>query len=317
MLSALREDNLRVVGKRNAPRNSYSSGKFKIFLFTIALGFAFFGYMDYLAPTASTKGPASGWNIKDYAIDLMPEEFAALMSKTSMPLRKIFGLEVKTIMIDAGHGGDDPGAIGALKTKEKDITLDIANRLKRRLMNNSDLKVLMTRESDRTLSLKQRVDMTNSSRADLFISIHINSLPYKPLDIIETYYFGPTKDGDTLKLAAAENEGSSYGMSEYNDLIREFGNTLKLQESKVLARKIQKDLFLNMRTLKKDVLDFGVKRAPFVVLLGVKMPSVLVEVACLSNKEQEYKLNKAYYRENIARYLESGILKYLDLRSDS
>lgn len=238
-------------------------------------------------------------------------EYQSLAKGRHVELRKVFGLGVKTIMIDPGHGGPASGAIGKGGTAEKTINLDIAKRLKAALERETDYRILMTREEDRDVSLKSRVDMANESKADLFISIHVNALPSRPIDMVETYYFGPTQDKKTLELAAEVNEGSDYSYSEYNEVIKEIANQLKYQESRRLARSIQDSLYQNMRKRKADVLDFGVKRAPFLVLLGVEMPGVLVEVACLSNVEAEDRLRDAAYRETIAESIERGIIRYL------
>ncbi len=318
LLKALYDENLRVIGKKPATKASrfpFLKGRL-LFLYVMLLLFSF-GYTDYLNPLVSSNDAVINATIQhrnyagDYPDEIFPSDYSSLLNETAVPLKRVFGLEVKTIIIDAGHGGDDPGAIGTLGTMEKNITLDIAQRLKERLEEHMRYNVLMTREKDKSLSLKRRIEIANSSKADIFISIHVNYLPAKPIDIIETYYFGPSSDENTLRLAAKENEGSRYSLSDYNEVIQKIGNTLKLQESRVLAAQIQKNLFLHMKTLNKNVLDFGVKRAPFLVLLGVDMPGILVEVACLSNKEEEYKLNNPNYREDIARYLEAGIIQYL------
>ena len=240
-------------------------------------------------------------------------EYRSLARGDSLRIRKVFGLGVKTIMIDPGHGGETAiGAVGKGGTAEKTINLDIAKKLKARLERDTAYRILMVREDDRDVPLKNRVKMANEAKADLFISIHVNSLPSRPIDIIETYYFGPTRDKKTLELATEVNEGSDYSYSEYNELIKEIANQLKLQESRRLARSIQDALYHNMKRRNADVLDFGVKRAPFVVLLGVEMPAVLVEVACLSNEEEENRLKDAAYRESIAGYIEAGVIRYLD-----
>lgn len=241
-----------------------------------------------------------------------PSDFNGLLEKGDIPLSRMFGLGVKTIMIDPGHGGEDCGTIGKLGTKEKDITLDIARRLKERLKNEVGYNIIMTREDDTTLPLQQRVEMARQSRADLFVSIHINYLPKKPINIIETYYFGPSSDAGTMKLAEQENAGSEYALSDFKEMIEKIGDTLKLQESMDLAASIQKELFLSSRRHNSQVYNHGIKRAPFVVLLGVDVPSVLTEVSCMSNREEEVQLNTESHRENIACYLQNGILDYLN-----
>ncbi|MEW6077810.1 MAG: N-acetylmuramoyl-L-alanine amidase [Thermodesulfobacteriota bacterium] len=241
-----------------------------------------------------------------------PSDFNGLLERGNIPLSRMFGLGVKTIMIDPGHGGDDPGTIGSLGTKEKDITLDIARRLKERLEKHEGYNILMTREDDATLPLQRRVYTARESRADLFVSIHINYLPKKPINIIETYYFGPSSDPKIMRLAEKENVGSEYALSDFKQMIEKIGDTLKLQESRNLATSIQKELFVSSRRQNSHIYNYGVKRAPFVVLLGVDVPSVLTEVSCMSNREEEVQLNTEAHRENIASYLEKGILDYLD-----
>ncbi len=242
-------------------------------------------------------------------------EYHGLATARHVELRKVFGLGVKTIMIDPGHGGAALGAVGKGGTAEKSLNLDIARRLKAALERDTDYRILMTREDDREVSLKGRVDLANESKADLFISLHVNALPSKPIDIVETYYFGPTKDRQTLELAAEVNEGSDYSYSEYAEVIREIANQLKYQESRRLARLVQDSLYRSVRQRKPDVQDFGVKRAPFLVLLGVDMPGVLVEVACLSNTGAEERLKDPAYRETIAQSIRDGILRYLGART--
>lgn len=243
------------------------------------------------------------------------QEYVNLLSQSQVPIKKMFGLSVKTIIIDAGHGGGDPGAIGSLGVKEKNVTMDIARTLQSRLEARGGYRVLLSRKDDRFISLKARTVIANKSMADLFISIHVNFVPIPSLDMVETYYFGPSKSNISMQLAEKENEGSDFSMSDYNQIIKKLSNTMKFQESRLFALSIQKNLYKNMRAVSGEVMDHGVKRAPFVVLLGVDMPGVLVEVACLSNPEQEQRLRDPSYREDIAAYIEKGIIQYLDIRS--
>jgi N-acetylmuramoyl-L-alanine amidase len=260
-----------------------------------------------------TPGSFGGSTQASVGPDSSAAEYRSLAQGDNLRIKQVFGLGVKTIMIDPGHGGESAsGAIGKNGTAEKTINLDIARKLKAALERDTQYRILMVREDDRDIPLKNRVKMANEAKADLFISIHVNALPSNPIDIIETYYFGPTKDRKALELAAEVNEGSDYSISEYGEVIKEITNQLKYQESRSLARSIQEVLYRNMKKRKADVLDFGVKRAPFVVLLGVEMPAVLVEVACLSNEEEENRLKDTAYRESIAGYIETGIIRYLD-----
>jgi N-acetylmuramoyl-L-alanine amidase len=318
ILKGIYEDNLRIVGKGSAVLSSglgFSLKKFSLFISTALL--ALLGYGSYsdlsLFPDGQISPAGSmAQRLSPLPSDtpMNPSEYAAFLHGQE-PLRKVFGLGVRTIMIDPGHGGADSGTIGKLGTLEKDITLDIAKRLKARLKKQGYSHVVLTREEDITLPLTKRVELANSDRADIFISIHLNYLPSKPINIIETYYFGPSSDAKTLKLAEQENAGSHYGLSDFREMIEKIGETVKLQESRELASSIQKHLFINSLKQTGNVQDFGVKRAPFVVLLGVNVPAVLAEVSCLSNREEEVELNTESHRENIARYLEAGILHYL------
>jgi N-acetylmuramoyl-L-alanine amidase len=260
-------------------------------------------------PAAGLAAAAESDQAPPPASDLA--EYESLTKGRRVELRKVFGLNVKTIMIDPGHGGSAQGAVGKGGTAEKGITLDIARRLKATLERDTNYRILLTRSEDRDLSLKSRVDLANEHKADLFVSIHVNALLSKPLDIVETYYFGPSQDSQTLALAAEVNDGSNYSYSEYTEVIKEIANQLKYQESRRLARAVQDSLYQGVRKRKADVVDHGVKRAPFLVLLGVEMPGVLVEVACLSNADAEDRLREATYREAIAQAIQLGILRYL------
>jgi N-acetylmuramoyl-L-alanine amidase len=258
------------------------------------------------APAPAAAPPAEG----QLADESGAADYHGLARGAPLGIRKVFGLGVKRIMIDPGHGGS-AGATGKRGTQEKTVALDIALRLRAALERETGYTIAMTREDDREVSLRSRVQMANESRADLFISVHLNAVPSKPIDIVETYYFGPSKDKQTLELAAEVNEGSEYSYSEYNQVIKEIANELKYQESQRLARSIQDTLYRSMKRRKPDVLDYGVKRAPFMVLLGVEMPAVLVEAACLSNVEEEERLKDPAYREAIADAIKRGIIRYL------
>ncbi len=318
ILKAVYEDNLRIVGKKSyiISKKKISFLKIPVLIISFAILFILLRW-DYLNVSLLEESHVkANPNVQKTSFKIMPgsispSDYNDFISRTDILLSRIFGLEVRTIMIDPGHGGSDTGTIGKMKTMEKDITLDIAKRLQKNLKKYG-YNVMMTRREDITMPLSERVELTRLSRTDLFISIHLNYLPNKPINIIETYYFGPTSDDKILKLAEQENVGSHYGLNDFKDIIEKIGDTLKLQESNKLAVSIQKSLFLNSRKHGRNVYDYGIKRAPFVVLLGVDVPAVLVEVSCLSNMEEEIKLNTEHHRENIAGHLESGILGYLN-----
>ncbi|NOZ54558.1 MAG: N-acetylmuramoyl-L-alanine amidase [Gammaproteobacteria bacterium] len=239
-----------------------------------------------------------------------PENYHALAG-AGIPLAQLFGLNVKTIVIDPGHGGKDPGAVGA-SVYEKDIALDVAKRLRDRLLEYEGYRVLMTREVDETMALNDRVNFANANSADLFISIHVNYFPGDQKSFIETYYFGPTDDSKIAELAARENNNSHYPYAEFKEIILKIGDTLKSQESKQLAYAVQRNLHKQMHKIDKGTRDHGIKAAPFVVLLGLDAPGILAEVSCLCNRDEEQRLKTSEHRESIASFLEKGIVTYLN-----
>lgn len=227
-----------------------------------------------------------------------------------VPIANLFGLQVRTIVIDAGHGGRDPGAVGPTGLPEKVITLDVARRLQRRL-NDYGYHIVMTRDDDTKMTLRERVVFAKEHAADLFISIHVNALPVDTLTTVETYYFDPQGSAEAQRLAELENQDSGYSMAEWRNAFEKIGNTMKFQESKQLATSIQKTLYRNMRRVNGDVNDWGVRSGPFVVLVGVEVPAVLAEISVISNRAEEAKLYTAAYREQLATFLEAGIVNYL------
>ena len=261
---------------------------------------------SYLAD--STPWPVTPFNAQRLL------DYNLLLNHDQVRLSSVFGLDVQTIVIDPGHGGRDPGAIGSHGTREKDIVLDIALRLRDQLMQSGQYMVLLTRDTDIFMSLADRVQFTNLNKADLFISLHINALPQKQFNVTETFYFGPPSDLYTLRLAEQENRGSELLTGDFKNMIKKIGDVLKEQESATLASTIQHSLFSNMEKYDRVIADNGIKIAPFVVLLGVDAPSVLVEISCISKSEEETNLNNPAYREKITSSLEEGISRYLTQR---
>ena len=237
--------------------------------------------------------------------------YDAMLASLDVPMAELFNLKVRTIVIDPGHGGIDPGATGPRGLKEKDVVLDIARRLRDKLAGSGDYRVLLTREDDRKVFLKERVAFAKASHADLFVSIHIDSLPpgAESVNYLETYYFGPHADQRSLELAEKENRESDYAMGDFRDVIARIGDTLKTEESRDLADSIHRHLFRDLKRINHGLHDAGSKTGPFVVLLGVDVPSVLVEVSCISNKAEEARLGRP------ADFLKAGIVEYLERRS--
>ena len=230
-------------------------------------------------------------------------------------IRRVLGLTVKTIVIDAGHGGHDPGTSGELGTREKDIALDVARRLARKLGHGDEYRVLLVRDRDVFVPLNDRAAYANDAHADLFVSVHVNYLPGVSANSVETYYFG-RHDGGAASVAERENRASQYALSDLDELVKQMRDTMKLQESKTLAREIHRSLVAALRKPDDPLHDNGVRTAPFVVLLGVKAPSVLVEIASLSSAVAEERLRTETYRDEVASAIASGITRYLTPVSD-
>jgi N-acetylmuramoyl-L-alanine amidase len=269
---------------------------------------------DMASPTAIFGADLPVVDTSDAEDDWVPEEeYRALLAQDT-PLAALFSLRVRTIVLDPGHGGVDPGAVGPSGALEKDITLDVALRLARRLEDHG-YRVLMTRKDDRTISLRERVEFANSRPTDLFVSIHLNELPIDSVNMVETYFFGANTESRSLRVAEKENSGADYTVADFNGMIRRVSTTMKLQESRQLARAIQRSVFTNKRQLDLEVANWGVKSGPFVVLLGSEAPSALAEIGVLSHPEDERRLQSAAHREQLATFMEEGILTYLISRT--
>jgi N-acetylmuramoyl-L-alanine amidase len=223
--------------------------------------------------------------------------------------RKAIPLGIKRIVIDAGHGGKQPGAISESGVSEKDITLDIALRL-HRLLSSGPFEVLMTRQGDQTMTLEKRVAFANSNRADLFISIHINWTEQREIRPLETYFVGPSDDPGTMKLASVENQESGYSLSEYRRVLEKIYIDTRREESRSLAKNIHAELYQSLKIVNPALDNRGVRMAPFLVLVGTEMPAILLEVSTLSNEEEVELLTNPDYRETIALAISRGIRSY-------
>jgi N-acetylmuramoyl-L-alanine amidase len=218
-------------------------------------------------------------------------------------------LGVRRIVIDAGHGGKSLGTSAATGLHEKDVTLDIAERLRRRL-DGQGVAVSMTRERDDSLSLEERSDLANNARGDLFLSIHVNSLPPATRGV-ETYFLGPSGAPSVDAVAANENRDSGYSMTDLRGLIDMIYTDARKDESHRFASAVHRALVRDLRRVNPSIEDRGVKTAPFVVLAATRMPAILAEVSCLSNAEEAELLSGTNYRQSIADALYDGIDAYL------
>jgi N-acetylmuramoyl-L-alanine amidase len=218
-------------------------------------------------------------------------------------------LGVRRIVIDAGHGGTSLGTSAASGLHEKDVTLDIAERLRQRLASQG-VGVLMTRKGDDTLSLEERSNLANSGRGDLFLSIHVNSLPPRTRGV-ETYFLGPSEAPSVDAVAAAENRDSGYSMTDLRALVDMIYADARRDESRRFATSVHSALLRDLRRVNPGIEDRGVKTAPFVVLAATRMPAILAEVSCLSNDDEAELLGDVSYRQSIADALFTGIEAYL------
>lgn len=222
-----------------------------------------------------------------------------------------FPLGVKKVVLDPGHGGADPGARTPSGLLEKDITLDIARRL-RALLQEAAFEVAMTRDEDETVSLRHRALIANTERGDLFVSIHVNSIPEPEHRGVETYYLGPTDDPRVEQIAGYENRGSGYSLADFRRLLEGVYTHVRRAESRKFAGEAHRGLVTYLSKVNTAIKDDGVKTAPFLVLVATEMPGILVEVSVLSNEEEARLLADPDYRQHIARGLFAGIQAYAD-----
>lgn len=225
-------------------------------------------------------------------------------------LVRIFGLKLGKVVIDAGHGGHDTGTIGPEGLTEKDLVLDVALRLGKMVRETLGAKVVYTRADDTFIPLEERTKIANAEKADLFISIHANSSPEPKATGVETYFFNFTSDRNSLDLATRENATSTSSISDLNDLLHKAVLKAKLAESREFAQKVQTSLWACSVKMNNRSRDRGVKQAPFVVLIGANMPSVLAEIGFVSNPHDEKLLGTPEERQRIADALFKGVSQY-------
>jgi N-acetylmuramoyl-L-alanine amidase len=232
----------------------------------------------------------------------------------SMTLMRALGLKVRRIVIDPGHGGSDTGAIGRDGSFEKDIVLDIGLRLRAVIQRElKDVEVIMTRETDKFVPLDERTAIANARQADLFISIHLNSSPAPQASGIETYFLSLDANKDELDVATRENALTTRNAGELQSLLQKIVTDTRINESREFAQHVQTSLVSGIgRVSPSASFNRGVKKAPFVVLLGANMPSVLAEVSFLSHPKDGEALRTSEFRQQIAESLFGGIKTYVD-----
>jgi N-acetylmuramoyl-L-alanine amidase len=226
-----------------------------------------------------------------------------------------FGLKVRRIVIDAGHGGKDTGAVGKKGTREKDVALmiakDVRALIKERLPH---IDVIMTRDDDTFIPLEKRTAIANNAGADLFVSIHCNANPSRKIRGVETYYLNITHDRYAIRLAARENSGDAKGISDLQFILADLAMKSNVDDSIRLGRQVQGSLVGRLRQDYSSVQDLGLKHALFYVLMGARMPAILVETSFISNRTEESRLRDAKYRESVADGVVTGIQRFLEER---
>jgi N-acetylmuramoyl-L-alanine amidase len=227
-------------------------------------------------------------------------------------LIRALGLKIGKIVIDPGHGGHDTGTIGPNGLEEKDLVLEVGRRLGKLLETRLGAEVVYTRKDDTFIPLETRTAIANQARADLFVSIHANSSHDPDARGVETYYLNFTSSPEALEVAARENAVSEKSIYELQDLVKKIALKEKIEESREFAGDVQSSLHSGLAVKSPAIRDRGVKKAPFIVLIGANMPSILAEISFVSNPTDEHRLATSEYRERIAESLYRGIAKYVN-----
>jgi len=249
-------------------------------------------------------------------IDVRGEtEAPAAASKTVLEdsLVKSLGLEVDLIVIDPGHGGKDCGAPGYIRgVYEKDVVLSISKKLAKSIRQNTDCEVLLTRRKDEYLTLEERTAIANTEKADLFISVHANAARTHRAFGIETYFLNLTSDEEAIAVAARENATSRKNISELDSILQDLLNNARINESSRLATYVQGSLCRHLSEKYSRINNKGVKQAPFYVLLGAQMPSILVETSFISNQRECRRLTDSDYQSDVCDGIVRGISNFID-----
>ncbi|MBM3739747.1 MAG: AMIN domain-containing protein [Acidobacteria bacterium] len=231
-------------------------------------------------------------------------------------LTRILGLKLNRVVLDAGHGGQDHGTTSPGGLVEKELVLDVTLRLGKLIEQRLGANVVYTRTDDRFVPLEARSELANRHQSDLFLSIHANSSPYRPAFGTETYYLSLTADATDRDVAARENASSTKSVHELSDLLRKIARNDKLAESRDFAARVQGSTHELVTRTHGRAYNRGVKKAPFVVLIGTQMPAVLIEIGFLTNPKEEELMAKPEYRQKLAEALCRGVVQYADSLSN-
>jgi len=227
-----------------------------------------------------------------------------------MSLTRVLGLKVGRVVIDPGHGGKDTGSIGPGGLKEKDLVLDVSIRLKKLLEERLGTDVVLTRSTDEFIPLEERTAIANQQGADLFLSVHANSSRSRRVSGSETFFLSFASSDDEREVASRENAGSQRNIHELENLLRQIALTDYHTESRQLAQLVQTNLWSQMKPFRPNQRNRGVKKAPFIVLIGANMPSVLTEIGFISNTSDEKFLKQDDARSTMAEALYKGVEEY-------
>jgi len=235
---------------------------------------------------------------------------ARQMSHGPSSLTRALGLKVARVVLDPGHGGHDTGAVGPNGLSEKELVLDVALRLGKLIEERLEAEVIYTRTGDAFVPLEERTQMANERRADLFLSLHANSSSLPRAGGVETYYLNLTNSRQALELAARENAGAQKSVHELGSLVQKIALNDKAEESREFAGRVQAALHSFATRSNPAARNRGVKKAPFFVLIGATMPSVLAEIGFLSNPKEEALLRRPEHRQRLAEALYQGVARY-------
>jgi N-acetylmuramoyl-L-alanine amidase len=225
-------------------------------------------------------------------------------------LAQQLGLGIKRVVIDPGHGGKDPGAIGIGGLREKDVVLTVAKKVARKIASRMGIEVILTRKTDVFIPLEERTAIANTKGGDLFISIHANAAKSPQAHGIETYYLDLAGTEEDRGLAAVENASSSRQISDLQNILQSLMQNSKKDESARLAATMQDNLVSGLVRSYPDIANHGIKTAPFIVLIGAQMPSILTEIAFISNPMEAQRLQDDKYLEALADHITDGVVKY-------
>jgi N-acetylmuramoyl-L-alanine amidase len=263
-------------------------------------------------PSSGKVASAKNESVKSLAETIGPAPAAKPTRNGEHSLTRALGLKIGRIVIDPGHGGHDTGSIGPSGLMEKDLCLDVAQRLGKLIEENFPAaEIVYTRQADRFVGLEQRTAIANGAKADLFISIHANSSEDAKASGIETYYLNFNASPQAMEVAARENATAQSSVHDLQDLVAKIARNEKIEESRDLAADVQESLASSMQGGSRPGRNRGVRKAPFVVLVGADMPSVLAEISFISNPADEQSLKKPENRQRAADGLFRGIEKYL------